>query len=80
MSSFNKVFSVIKRHCEKQKLLAEIRGFAAIAKEANVPIDKLPVYLDHLQDMGLIKYSVSEQYIYLTSLGKKQDAHINALP
>jgi hypothetical protein len=80
MNNFNKVFSVIKNQCEKQKSLAEISSFETVAKEAGVSMDRLPVYLNHLQDIGLIKYSVTDKYIYLTSLGQKQQSLINMRP
>ena len=73
MNNFNKVFLVVKAHCEKQKNLAEVRTFDTIARESGVPLSKLPMYLEHLQKMDLIKYSMEEQYIYLTAFGKKQE-------
>jgi hypothetical protein len=80
MSVFNRVFLVVKRHCGKQKNFAELHSFEDIARDANVPLNKLKKYLDHLQELGLIKYSMaaSDQYIYLTSLGKTQEALVNA--
>jgi hypothetical protein len=74
VSNFNKVFLAIKNRCESQKRLAEISCFEAVAEDAGVPINKLPMYLSHLQDIGLIKYSIREKYIYLTALGKKQES------
>jgi hypothetical protein len=73
MSNFDKVFVAIKSQCRKQKAFAEISCFEIIAKEAEVPINKLPLYLDHLQIMGLIEYSVVDKYVYLTSFGNKQE-------
>ena len=73
MNDFNTVFLAVKKHIEKQKLLAEVNCLEIIAKDANVPIGKLPVYLDYLQEAGLIKYSMSEKFIYLTSFGKKTE-------
>jgi len=77
MNNFNKVFLAVRKHIEKQKLLAEINSLDTIAKEVNIPLDKLPIYLDYLQDLGLIKYSLEEKYIHLTEFGKKQERHIN---
>jgi len=76
MNNFNKVFLVVKKHCEKQKKLAEVNCFITIAKEAEIPVGNLEVYLKHLQDIGLIKFSMTDKYdkyIYLTSFGKKQE-------
>ena len=76
MSNFNAVFLAIKKHCEKQLRFAEIHSFETIAKEANVPLSMLGIYLNHLQGIGLIKYSMvaTDKYIFLTSLGKKQES------
>lgn len=73
MSNFNKVFLVVKRRCAAQKKLAEINCFSTIAVEAGVAENKLPLYLGHLQEMGLIKYSVADNYIHLTAKGNNQD-------
>ena len=73
MNNFNTVFLVVKKHCREQKKFAATNCFEIIAEEANVPLDKLPIYLDHLQGIGLIKYSMSEKFIYLTSFGKKHE-------
>jgi len=80
MNNFNKVFSVIKKQCETQKSMAEINSFETVAKEAGIPLDKLPQYLTHLQDIGLIKFSLKEKYIHLTSFGRKQHPLINVVP
>jgi len=72
MNSFNAVFMAIKNHCAGQKHIAEIDCFEQIAKEADIPLTRLPLYLDHLQNIGVIKYSLKEKYIYLTTFGMKQ--------
>jgi hypothetical protein len=72
VSNFNKVFLVVKKRCLSQKHIAEISCFEAIAKETDIPVYKLPVYLSHLQDLGILKYSLEEKYIRLTSFGAKQ--------
>jgi hypothetical protein len=76
MNKFNSVFTAIKAECEKQKGLAEIHCFEKIALNAGVSILKLPDYLEHLQDSGLIRYSTAEKYIYLTVFGRKQETLI----
>jgi predicted transcriptional regulator len=76
MNNFNKVFMVVRDQCQKQKKLAEVSCFEVIAKEASVPLNKLGIYLNHLQDMGLIKYSMADKYVYLTSFGKKHETLI----
>jgi hypothetical protein len=72
MSEFNRLFIVIKANCERQKSLAEISCFGKIANESGIPVEKLNFYLDKLQQLGLIRYSIPDQYIYLTAFGKKQ--------
>ncbi|MCD6013301.1 MAG: hypothetical protein K0Q79_3163 [Flavipsychrobacter sp.] len=71
-NNFDNVFAIIKQECEKQKSFAEISCFDRVALAAGIPLHKLPLYLSHLQDTGLIKYSMKEKYIYLTSLGHKR--------
>jgi predicted transcriptional regulator len=78
MNNFNKVFLVIKKHCQDQKRIAEIDCFEAIAREANVPMSRLPLYLHHLQEAGLIKYSIAQKYIHLTLFGKQHDTLIKS--
>jgi len=73
MNNFNKVFLVIKKKCTAQQRFAEISCCPTIAKEAGVSNDRLPSYLAHLQDMGLIKYSIADNYIHLTAKGHKED-------
>ena len=73
MSNFNNVFTAIKGQCGKQISFAEISCFETIAKEADVPISKLPLYLNHLQDVGLIKYSIMDKFIHLTPFGRTQE-------
>lgn len=72
MNNFNRVFLAVKNQCGKQKLLAEVDSFEAIAEEANVPVASLEDYFSHLQNLGLIKYSMKERYVHLTAFGKKQ--------
>jgi hypothetical protein len=73
MNNFNKVFLVVKRECEKQKHIAEITSIDLIAKETSIPVHKLSQYLDHLQQIGVIRYSIADKYIHLTTLGRKKD-------
>lgn len=72
MNYFNEVFLAIKKHCAKQKYIAEIDCFDKIAKETNIPLNRLPEYLDHLQNIGVIKYSLKDKHIHLTTFGEKQ--------
>ena len=71
MNNFNAVFTAIKTEAAKQKGFAELNCFETIAKMANVSLHKLPTYLEHLQYLGLIRYSLDEKYIHLTATGNK---------
>ncbi len=73
MSNFNKVFRAIKALSAKQRRMAELTSFDAIAKEAKVPLSSLEGYFKHLQDIGVIKYSMEERFVHLTSLGSTHD-------
>jgi hypothetical protein len=73
MNNFNRVFLAVKSQCGTQKRFAEVSNFEAIAKEANVPVGGLETYFKHLQDLGLIKYSMKERYVHLTTFGNKQE-------
>ncbi len=77
MNTYNEVFMAVKRHCTQQKLIAEIDCFELIAKETGVPLSKLPSYLNHLQNIGMIKYSMEDRYIHLTTFGMKHDKLVN---
>ncbi|MCW3124315.1 MAG: hypothetical protein JWQ38_3807 [Flavipsychrobacter sp.] len=72
MNNLDKVFSALKKQCERQKTFAELNNFDLVAKEAGISVDKLPAYLKHLQDIGLIKYSIEDNYIYLTRQGHER--------
>jgi len=74
MSKFEKAFLIIKRLSARQTKIAEISNFDVIAKELDVPVGRLGLYLDHLQEIGLIRYSAAEQYIYLTEKGRKTES------
>jgi len=73
MSNFDNVFAAIKAECAKQQKFAELSCFDLIAARAGVPETKLSLYLGHLQQVGLIRYSLADKYIYLTALGKALD-------
>jgi len=73
MDDFDRVFFAVKKECGKQTKFAEVYSLEIIAKESKIPLNKLPLYLHHLQELGLIKYSVNDNYIYLTALGKKKE-------
>ena len=73
MNTFNKVFLAIKEESGKMDKLTEINCVEEIAIKAGVPLADIGLYLSHLQEMGLIKFSIKDSYIYLTSFGRKHD-------
>ncbi len=70
MKNVEKVLLAIKAECNKQTKLAEVRYIGKIADRAGIPKESLSLYLNELQERGFIKYSVAEDYIYLTPAGK----------
>jgi hypothetical protein len=73
MNNFNNIFLAIKKHCDKDGVLKAPDCFETIAKEVGVPVAKIDFFLNTLQELQLIKYSVSDHYIKLTSFGRKQE-------
>jgi hypothetical protein len=76
MNNVDKVFWLIKDHCEKQKQFAEVNCLEEISARANISDGMLSMCLHNLKEKGLIKYSIAESYIYLTGQGKKQCAPV----
>ena len=72
MNNFNAVFETVKKHCDHSRVTGGSQ-FEAISQETGIPFERLDFYLSTLQDLGLIKYSFSEQVIELTSFGSKQE-------
>lgn len=71
LSSLNKVFLTIKKHCQDIQVLDGNDCIKDIAKEANLDMELFDVYLFILKNMQLIDYSNNEKrYILLTTLGK----------
>ena len=73
---FKKVFTIIKHHCGETTSFSHTDCFKTVAEGAGVPLEKIEVYLDLLQDFGLIKYSMTGKCIELTPFGKKLDIEI----
>jgi predicted transcriptional regulator len=79
MNNFNKIFLLVRKSYDKQadkQKGAKVNCFDGVVKEANIPLDQLSTYLEYLQQSGLIKYSLQDKSIYLTSFGKKQKSLI----
>ncbi|MCD6013342.1 MAG: hypothetical protein K0Q79_3204 [Flavipsychrobacter sp.] len=58
----------------KTKVVRRDILFRPHSPESRCAAHKLPLYLSHLQDIGLIKYSMKDKFIYLTALGHKTAA------
>ena len=71
-NNFNRVFLTIKKHCEEKPFKPEKAIFETIAIDANVSLFLLQYYLDLLQNLGFIEYSFADNFLCLTSFGKRQ--------
>ena len=73
MNNFNNVFLTIRKYCGDKGMMEGKGIFERVAKETDIPVARLMFMLNTLQDLQLIKYSTEENYIKLTSFGKKQE-------
>ncbi len=73
MNNFNTVFLAVKKYCGDKGVTEDSSCFEAISKATKIPLNRLDFYLTTLQDLGLIKYSITDGYIKLTAFGKKQE-------
>jgi len=78
----NEVFSAIKKHCTNVNLAGGddvIEGIKGDLKIANNPLE---VYLQILQNMNLIDFSLgdSNHYILLTDLGSRLNEVPDSMP
>jgi predicted transcriptional regulator len=71
MSSFNKVFGVVQKHCMETNQVAGIDALKAISSEVGIPLDRLHFYLECLHEVGVIRYSGKDKTISLTAKGVK---------
>jgi predicted transcriptional regulator len=71
MSSFNRIFDAVKKHCEDSGAVTGNNQLQKIAGEAGVTIDRLHFYLECLQETGVIKYNATEKTVTLTEKGAK---------
>ena len=73
MDNFNAVFLAVKKYCGDSGITGDADCFEAISKELNVSPDSLDSYLIILQNLGLIRYSITEIYIKITPFGSRQE-------
>jgi hypothetical protein len=72
MNKFNDVFLAAKEYYEQCPSISHECDFEKVANAAGVPPAELDFYLNILQQMGLIKYSITEdKYLFLTGYGVK---------
>ncbi len=74
ISIFEQIYAAIKEHCSDESWKKDC--FQIVSKAVNIPLEALETYLDLLKDIGLITYSMTEKYIYLTNDGNKTDIKI----
>lgn len=72
MNPFNTVFLAVKKHCG-DSIREDKECFEALALATNIPLDRLDLYLNMLQDLELITFSKTRGVIQITALGKKQE-------
>lgn len=72
MNNFNNVFRAVRDYCNQVNHTDE-DCFKTIAATANVPYEKLDVYLSSLHDLKFINYSYPDNSIELTEAGKKSE-------
>jgi hypothetical protein len=73
MNNFNTVFRAVKEQCGKAEKIEGSKSFEAISTAANIPAQRLDFYLETLESVGLIKYSIEKWFIQLTPYGKVKD-------
>jgi len=73
MKNFNAVFLVVKKYCGESGITGDVACFEAIARELDIPVTAVDFYLNALQDLGLVRYSLHEGYIKITPFGQRQE-------
>ena len=71
MKTIDKILFAINEECERQTTLAEVSCFDKIAGYAGVTRQRLHLYLNELQEQAYIRYSVHDEYVYITREGKQ---------
>jgi len=71
LHELNRVFLAIRHYYyNQQRSIVEICDFDLLAQVANVSIEELRIYLERLQELNLIRYSMTDdKYVFLTSYG-----------
>ena len=70
MNNFDTVFAAVKEQCGKNDGIEGLKNFEQICKTAKIPLNRLDFYLNTLESVGLLKYSMDNEYIKLTPYGK----------
>lgn len=77
MNIFNIVLAAIRRKCQLTNVpYSDCFDYIKNETEAQYH-ENLDFYLDFLQDLGLIKYDVSEKIILLTERGRNTETLFN---
>ena len=70
MNNFDLVFSAVKDNCGESGIVDSIDCLEKIARSTKIPIARLDFYLNTLEAVGLIKYSMENHFVKLTTYGK----------
>jgi len=70
MNNFDSVFVAVKEQCGTNDAISDQLCFEKIAKAAKIPLSRIDFYLNTLESVGLIKYSMYDKYVRLTPYGK----------
>ena len=73
MNNFNKIFTIIKKHCGENHAQEPCLEKVETEMVITAGMNPLYEYLDVLQDLGLIEYSVHSKTIFLTEKGKQTE-------
>lgn len=72
MKKYSAVFLAIKKCCGSVGEIQDKNCFQAISTEADVPFNQIHLYLDTIQNIGILQYSIKEGFIKLTEYGKSK--------
>jgi len=73
MNNFNKVLVAVRQYGSNPDIQTTSDCFSYIASSTNIPPDRLFLYLEALQTLGLIEYSLENKSVHLTPVGIKKD-------
>ncbi len=69
MNNFDNGLGVLKKRCEGDKTITGEDAFREVAAEMEMPLEKLYFFLECLESLGLISYSLRNKTISITEKG-----------